>query len=276
MVLIVEAGSSEAKSADNGHKFEGGFRSKSNAKAVEIPQPVISVITVTFNAGEALRNTIESVQSQNWEGIEHIVIDGGSNDSTVGILRSHDSTIAYWRSQRDAGIYEAMNAGLSLANGQYVLFLNSGDLLVDRPLVPDRDYSRLLPVLRRNVLGRLEFFRYRDLRIQMPYCHQGILFRNRMLKPFDTRFRIAADYKFLLDNVDNAGISPPDHSAPGYVLFDTTGISSTNIFKRDRETARIILGHFGLWQCTRFWARQLPKLGLRWLIGGFKWFLGRR
>ena len=57
-----------------------------------------------------------------------------------------DSDIAYWRSQRDKGIYDAMNVGLSLARGEYVLFLNSGDVLIDRPLIPGRDYGRLLPV----------------------------------------------------------------------------------------------------------------------------------
>ena len=100
----------------------------------------------------------------------------------------------------------------------------------------------------------------------MPYSHQGILFRNRNLKPFDTRYRIAADYQFLLDNLDNAGLSTPDDPSRGYVVFDSTGVSSTHILERDCESARIIRARFGTWQWLRFWSRQLPKLALRWAV----------
>jgi hypothetical protein len=247
-------------------KAEGGYRLKLQGRFPKVVKPTLSIITVTLNAGKALQDTIDSVKSQPWDGIEHIVIDGGSTDATVAILQARNPELAYWRSQPDKGIYDAMNIGLSLALGRYVLFLNSGDLLVDQPLVPDRDWSKLLRVSKRDVFGRTQFFKLRDMKVGMPYSHQGILFRNHELIPFDTRFRIAADYQFLLDNLSKAGLSAPDPGAPGYVAFDSTGVSSTRIYERDCESARIIRTHFGVWHWARFWAYQLPKLALRWLL----------
>jgi glycosyltransferase involved in cell wall biosynthesis len=227
------------------------------------PGPVLSIVTVTLNALQGLRETVESVAAQGWEGIEHIVIDGASTDGSVRYLESLGAKIAYWRSRRDGGIYDAMNAGLSKAAGQYVLFLNSGDVLVGRLLGPDRDPGRLLPVSRRGLSGKTVFYRVRDRRQCMPYCHQGILFRNRGLAPFDTRYRIAADYRFFLDNADKAGMAPPPDPREGYVAFDATGVSSTRILERDRESARIIRQEFGAWHWLLFWCRQLPKMIVR-------------
>ncbi len=242
--------------------IEGGYRATSGTEGLS-RRPVVSIVTVTLNALSALKATVDSVAAQEWDGIEHIVIDGGSTDGTLDYLRSQSTRIAYWRCGPDHGIYDAMNAGLLLARGQYVLFLNSGDLLLNRPLIPGRDFSRLLPVLKKNILGRQEYFSFRKMTECMPYCHQGILFQNRNLEPFDTRFRIAADYKFLLDNLDKAGLSAPDDPGRGYVVFDATGVSSTRILQRDCESARIILARFGAWHWLRFWGRQFPKLALR-------------
>jgi glycosyltransferase involved in cell wall biosynthesis len=242
--------------------IEGGYRAIPGLQD-PLDFPVLSIVTVTLNAMPALKVTVECVAAQGWDQIEHIVVDGGSTDGTVDFLRSLGSQITYWRSAPDKGIYDAMNTGLRLVRGQYVLFLNSGDLLIDKPLIPGRNLGRLLPVLKTNVLGRPEYFRFRKLSECMPYSHQGILFQNRNLKPFDTRFRIAADYQFLLDNLENAGLSPPDDPSRGYVVFDATGVSSTRILERDCESARIIHARFGAWPWLRFWSRQLPKLLLR-------------
>jgi hypothetical protein len=233
------------------------------------PDPVVSIVTVTLNALPGLRETVESVVGQAWEAIEHIVIDGASTDGSVAYLQSLGAKVAYWRSRRDGGIYDAMNAGLSIARGQYVLFLNSGDVLVGRPLGPDRDPARLLPVSRRGLTGRAVFYRMRDRRQCMPYCHQGILFRNRGLVPFDTRYRIAADYRFFLDNADKAGMGAPPNPSEGHVSFDATGVSSTRILERDCESAQIIREEFGTWRWLLFWCRQLPKMAVRRVARAF-------
>lgn len=233
-------------------------------------RPLVSVVTVTYNALEPLRRTLDSVRAQCWAGIEQIVIDGGSTDGTVELLLARDDEIALWRSERDRGIYDAMNKGLAQANGDYVLFLNSGDILRGRVLYPGQDFGRLLTVQALNFWGRPRMLRLRDIRLGMPYCHQGVLFRNMDLVRFDTSFPINADYEFLLANLAQAGLRPPRNEATGCVVYDTTGVSSTRILERDLEAARIIRRRFGWYCCLRFWSRQGAKLVVRWLVARWR------
>lgn len=90
----------------------------------------ISVITVTYNAGEYIKDTVESVLAQNYSNLEYIVIDGMSNDNTVSIVKHYEPEIKVI-SERDNGIYDAMNKGVDISTGDYVLFLQAGDLLQD-------------------------------------------------------------------------------------------------------------------------------------------------
>jgi glycosyltransferase involved in cell wall biosynthesis len=94
-------------------------------------KPVITVITVTYNAEKSLENTILSVINQSFNDIEYIVIDGGSTDGTLDIIRKYDEKINFWISEPDKGIYDAMNKGIKLANGIWLNFMNSGDSFVD-------------------------------------------------------------------------------------------------------------------------------------------------
>lgn len=91
----------------------------------------ISVITINLNNASGLRKTIESVVSQTFNDFEYVVIDGGSTDGSVDVIKEYDDKITYWISEPDKGIYNAMNKGILKAKGEYLLFLNSGDWLVD-------------------------------------------------------------------------------------------------------------------------------------------------
>lgn len=91
----------------------------------------VSIVTVNFNNREGLIQTIESVRQQTFHDYEYIVIDGGSEDGSRDILEMNSSLFSYWCSERDGGIYYGMNKGLSHVTGEYVLFLNSGDRLVN-------------------------------------------------------------------------------------------------------------------------------------------------
>ena len=90
--------------------------------------PLITVITVTFNSIESLRLTIQSVIDQNYKNYEYIVIDGGSTDGTLEIIKQYDKFITKWVSEKDLGVYDAMNKGLNFANGGLINFLNAGDV----------------------------------------------------------------------------------------------------------------------------------------------------
>jgi glycosyltransferase involved in cell wall biosynthesis len=89
----------------------------------------LSIITINFNAVAGLQKTIESVISQSFSDFEYIIIDGGSTDGSVEIIKQYESKIAYWVSETDKGVYSAMNKGIVQAKGEYCLFLNSGDTL---------------------------------------------------------------------------------------------------------------------------------------------------
>ena len=90
-----------------------------------------SIITVNYNNKEGLRNTIESVIHQTYRDFEFIVIDGGSTDGSAEVLKEYDSQITYWVSEKDKGIYNAMNKGIAKATGDYLNFMNSGDCFYD-------------------------------------------------------------------------------------------------------------------------------------------------
>lgn len=93
--------------------------------------PLLSIVTINLNNAIGLKKTFESVFSQNFTGFEFIVIDGGSTDGSREIIQSDADKLTHWVSEKDGGIYDAMNKGIASAKGQYLLFLNSGDYLND-------------------------------------------------------------------------------------------------------------------------------------------------
>ena len=95
----------------------------------------LSIITINYNNQIGLEKTIESVVSQTFSNYEYIVIDGGSSDNSVEVIKNYHDKINYWISEKDAGIYDAMNKGIRKAKGEYCLFLNSGDYLIDETII---------------------------------------------------------------------------------------------------------------------------------------------
>lgn len=89
----------------------------------------LSIITINYNDLTGLKNTVDSVMNQTWRGYEHIIIDGGSTDGSETYIEQNAQHFSYWVSERDKGIYNAMNKGIAKANGEYLLMLNAGDLL---------------------------------------------------------------------------------------------------------------------------------------------------
>ena len=110
-------------------KGEGGLRTQGYFKHSEKDKPLISVITVVFNGEKYLEQTIQSVIKQTYDNVEYIIIDGGSEDGTLGIIKKYEGMVDYWVSEPDQGIYDAMNKGLNVFSGEWVLFLGSDDYL---------------------------------------------------------------------------------------------------------------------------------------------------
>lgn len=107
--------------------IEGGTRLKGVVKAGSPGRPLVSIITIVRNGEACLEKAMASVFSQTYPNVEYIVIDGGSTDGTLGIIRANEDKIAYWRSEKDRGISDAFNKGLACAAGELIGILNSDD-----------------------------------------------------------------------------------------------------------------------------------------------------
>ncbi|MDJ0685977.1 MAG: glycosyltransferase family 2 protein [Alphaproteobacteria bacterium] len=177
----------------------------------------ISVITVCYNSAETLERALKSVADQDWPDIEHIVIDGGSSDSSADILQAHRSQLAYMVSEPDGGVYDAMNKGLAQAHGDVICFLNADDYYASTKvlsLVASHMGERRLDAL----MGDVAFFhgrnpkrivrRYRSDRFSpdrlawgwMP-AHPALFLRDHVVRRvgrFKADYRIAGDFEFIL------------------------------------------------------------------------------
>lgn len=174
--------------------------------------PLISVITVSYNAATIIEETILSVVNQTYPNVEYIVIDGGSTDGTVDIIKKYADRLAYWVSEPDKGIYDAMNKGMAIATGNYINFMNAGDTFGDNTVLgtcaETLKNDTTIDILygdnyRKNYKKYNDYLRkarkIRDLRKSMVFCHQSSIIRLSYHKdhPFDTRYRALADYNFF-------------------------------------------------------------------------------
>lgn len=176
----------------------------------------ISIITVCYNRAETIERAIRSVINQDYEDLEYIMIDGGSTDGTVDIIRKYEGDIAYWVSEKDDGIYEAMNKGLSRATGEIVAFLNSDDWYEENILseVAQKFEDKEVRILCGDVYCHHDgvVSRYcvnkeaeEEIRFRMIYWQPAMFVRKELFElygGFDTRYRIAADYDWMLRMYD--------------------------------------------------------------------------
>lgn len=119
------------KKSSNSNKVDGGLRLQGVYKENTIENPLISVVTVVYNGERFIESAIQSILDQSYKNIEYIIVDGNSSDSTLDLIKKYDSQIDYWVSEKDSGIYDAMNKGVSLCSGQYIGILNADDYYAD-------------------------------------------------------------------------------------------------------------------------------------------------
>ncbi len=115
----------------NNTKIDGGLRKNNIFKKSKKNEPLLTIVTAVFNNEKFLEESILSLHNQKYANYEHIVIDGGSTDGTIDIIKKYEDKIDYWCSEKDKGIYDAFNKGMKLASGEYIGFLNSDDKYSD-------------------------------------------------------------------------------------------------------------------------------------------------
>lgn len=196
-------------------KIEGGLRlsGKSAFKSGAENYPAVTVITVVRNGAEYIEQTVKSVIEQSFENLEYIVVDGGSTDGTVDILKRYGDRISYWISEEDSGISAAFNKGVALAGGDYIIMMNCSDYFYD-----DRAVKKLADYIKLNrpdentilyggavVINRLGGFSmcqadHENLANDCSFCHQSVIMPKKMLveNKFDERLKYSMDYDLWL------------------------------------------------------------------------------
>lgn len=232
-------------------KAEGGLRTQGLFKYNQENKPLISVITVVFNGAQYLEQTIKSVIEQTYDNVEYIIIDGGSTDGTLDIIKQYEGQIDYWVSEADEGIYNAMNKGLSTATGEYLNFMNAGDWFVDKYTILSIDFINTRAGL---IYGNHEI-RYSTINKSikaksiseiykgMIFCHQSMFISRKIHREFPynyKEYKVSADFNLIFNY-----IVPHEHSL--YYMdsvlssIEAKGESNKNIFLTIREYKNIVL-----------------------------------
>ena len=206
-------------------RMTGRERNRPGAVTDDSPWPAISVITVFYNPGPLLEQTIENVLGQRYPNLDYVLVNDASTDGSERIVEKYREHIQYWESERNEGIYGAMNRGMKLARGEWLNFLNCGDVFSSESVLsevagqiknlPETDfiYGKFRMVdpkagiqsIRGGRVGR------RDLYFQTAICHQTVFTRKSLfgeIGPYDAAMKIAADYEWFVKYYSRADIHP--------------------------------------------------------------------
>lgn len=178
--------------------------------------PLISIITVTYNASSTITQTLKSVDEQTFTNYEHLIIDGLSKDSTLEILERTPSSLRVVYSEKDNGIYDAMNKGISIAKGKYLIFLNAGDCFHSRETlqhiadtITKNDFPGIVYGQTQIVgpdgeriadrhLTAPEHLSYKSFANGMVVCHQAFIALARLVPLYNLDYRFSADYDWCI------------------------------------------------------------------------------
>ena len=274
-------------------KLEGGRWLKGVYKEETDDFPLISVITVVYNGLPHLWQAMQSVLNQSYYNVEYIIIDGGSTDGSLALIKKHESQIDYWLSEKDGGIYEAMNKGVALARGSYIGFKNADDWYTDDI------FAKLLPHFKAGhdvIYGdtykvwQAEPFKaslvksnHEGLTKGSCVDHRSAFIRAELHRKllYDTQYRWAADYAFFLELFLNR--KDFQHTGLVHCNMRFGGASDqVKVFKEVLSIQNKYIGHraFGLYLgfLIRFYILKILNAVLRVMLGenAFKQFKTRK
>ncbi|WP_168927785.1 glycosyltransferase family 2 protein [Chitinophaga terrae (ex Kim and Jung 2007)] len=237
----------------------------------------MTVITVVYNNASGIERTLLSVLGQTYRNLEYIVMDGGSSDGTLDIIKRYEDRITSWISEPDKGIYDAMNKGSQIASGYYVLFMNSGDefynenvlqeiaqFLTLKQDLPDVVYGDT-SVRNGSYATLKKVTSSPSIKNAMPFCHQSVFVKTALLKKyqFDISYRVIADREMItrmyLDRYTFAY-----HSTPWSVI-EGIGFSNLSRGRYQSEENRMLLRINAIGK-YKAWRRQLLAVFKDWVM----------
>ncbi len=235
---------------------EGGLRTRGVQKRASPGLPLISIITVVFNGASHLEQAINSILGQSYTNIEYLIIDGGSFDGSLEIIKRYDEFIDYWITESDNGIYDALNKGLTLIKGDVIGLLSADDyyepdalLLVANAFTGAGESGILYGdsyILQEDLdlrylsVGKLELWR------GMTFKHQAMFVPRRIhqrIGIYNTSYRIAGDYEFVLRAMKSK--IPFFHIDHALVDYRNTGLSGMNPCASLVEAMGINMSYYG-------------------------------
>ena len=227
------------------------------------PHPKFSIITVTYNAGKVLEDTIQSVVFQTYRNVEYIIVDGGSTDNTLDVVHKYQERISKVISEPDKGLYDAMNKGIRMATGDYLCFLNAGDELHENETLqkivytlkgkelPDVIYGETAIVdeeghfLHMRRLSTPEHLHWKSFKEGMLVCHQAFLTRRELAlaNPYDLRYRFSADFDWCIRIMKQSKYLHNTHLT--LIDYLNEGMTTQNHKASLKERFRIMTKHYG-------------------------------
>lgn len=196
-------------------EIDTNFISKSDSDNI-ISKPLITIITVVFNGENYIEETILSVINQTYDNVEYIIIDGGSTDGTLDIIKKYEQAIDYWVSEKDSGIYDAMNKGIQLATGDWINFMNAGDVF-STTAIATNFATKILNSKANLVYGTFNLVKDNGLfeiktknlsKINLSiwgtrvFCHQALFVSRSLICKYSTKYKLKGelDWYFNLMN----------------------------------------------------------------------------
>ena len=224
--------------------------------------PLITIITITYNAQDHLQATMQSVNNQAFRNFEHLIIDGASTDHTLDIAKSHSLANTRIISEPDNGLYDAMNKGLRQAKGKYVIFLNAGDTFHNEDILGKYAFeveknSDIISGDTVVVDSQRNFIKPRHLSVPqqltfqsfakgMLICHQAFMVKKSLAPEFNTDYKFSADYDWTVRCIQNTDPSKCINLNCITIDYLSDGLTDKNKFKSLKERFKIMMIHYGL------------------------------
>jgi len=254
-------------------------RKITEVKAILKGKPLITVVTVVFNGENFLEETIQSVINQTYDNIEYMIIDGGSTDGTVNIIKKYEDKISYWVSEPDNGIYDAMNKGINLATGQWINFMNAGDIFYSDRVVEEifDNQQYQVEIIYGDYLADHGSFmesvaakNIDKLWQGMAFCHQSTFIDAQYHKKnkYSLQYSISGDFNFFYGALKNKARFK--HIDKIVSIFSCDGMSSVVGAGAGRQNLKVInsygynVGH-NLYYFARF-LHQIVKRALSFFL----------